>query len=74
MRRGPDVRVRHIEVAAGQTTTVDGFTVTEALQVFSPGANGLDEISTATPDFTWKDDSSEDEYIVEVFDAFGQLV
>lgn len=77
--RDPDLSIGgtsilHIEVSAGQTTTVDGFKVTEALQVFSPGANGLEEITTATPDFTWKDDSSEDEYVVEVFNAFGQLV
>ena len=63
----------HIEVSAGQTTQVDGFKVTEALEILSPGANGAEEVA-GTPVFTWVDDSSEDEYVVEVFDAFGESI
>lgn len=76
--RDPDLSIGgtstlHIEVTPGGTTTVDGFKVTEALAVISPGANGPEEVS-GTPTFTWADDSSEDEYVIEVFDAFGKII
>jgi len=29
---------------------------------------------TGTPTFSWADDSSEDQYLVEVFDSFGQRI
>lgn len=63
----------HIEVTAGAETAVAGFKITEALEVLSPGANGAEEVS-GTPVFNWVDDSSEDEYLVQVFDAFGEIV
>jgi hypothetical protein len=76
--RDPDLSIGgtsilHIEVQPGMTTTVDGFKVTEALEIFGPGATEAEAI-TGTPTFTWKDDSSEDSYDVEVVDAFGNLV
>jgi hypothetical protein len=49
----------------------EGFKVTGALAVVSPGADEPEEIDTPTPDFVWEDDSSEDGYEVRVFDAFG---
>ncbi len=49
----------------------EGFKVTQALAVVSPGADGPEEVTTATPTFEWADDSSEDGYDVRVFDAFG---
>lgn len=52
----------------------EGFKVTEALEVVSPGSDGPEQVTTLTPTFEWADDSSEDGYEVRVFDAFGQLV
>jgi hypothetical protein len=76
--RDPDLSIGgtstlHIDVSAGGTTTVDGFKITEALEVLSPGADGPEEV-TGTPVFSWADDSSEDQYLVEVFDAFGEII
>jgi hypothetical protein len=55
-------------------TFSEGFKITEALAVVSPGAEGPEEIATATPTLEWADDSSEDGYEIDVFDAFGNLV
>jgi hypothetical protein len=64
----------HVQVAAGQpTTTPTAFKVTGALAVMAPGAVMADAVTSA-PTFRWADDSSEDQYLVEVFDAFGQPV
>lgn len=76
--RDPDLSIGgtsilHIEVQPGMTTTVAGFKVTEALEVFGPGAQGAEAV-TGTPTFSWKDDASEASYHVEVFDSFGALV
>jgi hypothetical protein len=38
----------------------------------SPGATDIDLVS-GTPTFSWEDDSSEDEYLVQVFDALGNM-
>jgi hypothetical protein len=51
---------------AGQPATPTSFKVTGALTVAEP--------VTGAPTFTWGDDSSEDQYLVEVFDSFGQRV
>jgi len=64
----------HVQVAAGQPTATPAiFKVTGALAVMAPGAT-MAELVTAAPTFKWADDSSEDQYLVEVFDAFGQRV
>ena len=55
-------------------TFSDGFKITEALAIIGPGADGPEEITTATPTLEWADDSSEDGYEVNVFDAFGNQV
>lgn len=55
----------------GATVSAGNFKVTEALEVVSPGADAA-EIVKGTPTFTWKDDSNEDAYVVEVFDSFGE--
>jgi hypothetical protein len=52
----------------------EGFKVTEALAVVSPGADAPEEIATPTPTLEWQDDSSEDGYEIRVFDAFGNEV
>jgi hypothetical protein len=64
----------HVQVTSGQPTAAPtAFKVTGALAVMSPGATMADAL-TAAPTFQWADDSSEDQYLVEVFDAFGQRV
>lgn len=63
------------EVAvAGAPAAAGSFKVTGALDVRSPGATGPEAVSTATPTFTWADDSSEDGYDVRVVDGFGNEV
>lgn len=63
----------HVEVPVGQVVQVpDSFKVTEALAIRTPGATAA-EMVTGPPTLTWADDSSETEYLVEVFDALGEL-
>lgn len=52
----------------------ESFKVTGALSVVSPGADGLEQVSTPTPVLEWEDDSSEDGYEIRVFDAFGNEI
>src|SRR5205085_3995164 len=62
----------HVTVAAGATVAAPStFKVTGALAVMSPGAVAAEPV-TGTPTFKWQDDSGEDQYLIEVFDAFGQ--
>jgi hypothetical protein len=49
----------------------EGFKVTGALGVITPGADGPQDVDSSTPELTWEDDSSEDGYQIKVFDAFG---
>ncbi len=79
--RDPDTTIGgteivHIEVpnSGGSIELPESFKVTEALAVFSPGAEGTEVIDDAAPRFTWADDSSEDGYELRVYDAFGELV
>jgi hypothetical protein len=75
--RDPDTSIggtaiQHITVTA-PGASVPGFKVTGALAVISPGADATDRVS-GTPRFIWEDDSSEDGYHVELYDAFGTLI
>jgi hypothetical protein len=76
--RDPDTSIGgtqlvHITVAGGANQDLaDSFKVTGALAVKSPGASTIDEVS-GTPEFEWEDDSSEDKYQLQVFDALGNL-
>jgi hypothetical protein len=64
----------HIEVVAATPLTIaTSFKVTGALEVIGPGAAGPESVS-GTPTFSWVDDASEDQYLVELFDAYGHLV
>ncbi len=64
----------HVQVSAGAATAApSAFKVTGALAEMSPGATAADGL-TAAPTFLWADDAGEDQYLVEVFDAFGQQV
>jgi len=64
----------HITVAANTPFTVpETFKITGALNVIDPGAAGAQSV-TGAPTFSWGDDSSEDQYIVDLFDSYGQMV
>ncbi len=73
--RDPDTsiagtQVVHVLIESGGINDVGSFKITGALDVISPGAWGIDEVS-GTPTFQWKDDSSETGYQLFVYDAFG---
>jgi hypothetical protein len=79
--RDPDTSIGgtmivHFTVPEGGGTVElgEGFKVTGALEVISPGASALETITTPTPTFVWRDDASEDGYEIRVYDAFGRLV
>ncbi|MCB1214097.1 MAG: carboxypeptidase regulatory-like domain-containing protein, partial [Deltaproteobacteria bacterium] len=59
---------------AGEVIDAEGFKVTGALDVISPGADGIGLVDVVDPIFTWDDDSSEDTYTLKVLDSFGQEV
>jgi hypothetical protein len=64
----------HIEVAPNAPLAIpDAFKITGALAVLDPGAMGASMVS-GLPTFSWVDDSSEDQYLVELFDSYGELV
>jgi hypothetical protein len=76
--RDPDTSIAgtqivHITVSGADQAISQGFKVTGALAVVSPGANGVDTVS-GTPVFTWQKDTSNTGYHVQVFDTFGTLV
>ena len=79
--RDPDTSIGGTEIVP--VTVPDGggdisldmsFKVTGALEVLSPGADGLEVITDTEPTFSWDDDSSEAGYEVYVFDALGNEV
>lgn len=76
--RDPDMGIAgtdivFIDVSDATVDIADSFKVTEALAVVSPGADGLEEVTTV-PELVWAQDSSEDGYYLHVYDAFGNLV
>lgn len=77
--RDPDLCISgtddvHIQVAPATPLTIgDSFKITGALPVIDPGASGASMV-TGVPTFSWGDDSSEDQYLVELFDSYGELV
>lgn len=77
--RDPDLSIGGTElveltVKAGQDISPpESFKITGALAVEGPGREEP-EVVTGTPVFRFADDSSEDRYIVRVFDTFGGLV
>jgi len=69
------VRIEVPDPALGNTVDLpEGFKVTGALAVITPGADGPEQVLTTTPDLEWEDDSSEDGYEIHVFDAFGNEI
>lgn len=76
--RDPDVcqggtEIVHFDVA-GAPVSLDTFKITGSLDVISPGAAGPELVTSATPTFSWKDDSSETAYELTVIDALGNTV
>lgn len=75
--RDPDTAIGGTAIqtlsVGSQAVSVDGFKITGALQVISPGADGPQPVVGA-PTFHWMDDSSEDGYEVTVYDTFGNAV
>ncbi len=76
--RDPDTAIGGTAIqkvtVAGGSAAAGSFKVTGALPTISPGANGPEAVSSATPTFAWGDDSSEDGYDLSVFDGFGNVV
>lgn len=80
--RDPDesiggTQIVHITVESAVSTTVtlaSSFKVTEALEIFYPGALGPELVEAEGLEFRFADDSSEDFYHLQVFNAFGDLV
>lgn len=79
--RDPDTNISgtsfvRLTVSASEGNSIDlseSFKVTEALEVFAPGAEEPEAVS-GEPMLRWQDDSSEDWYEVRVFDALGDEV
>ncbi|MGB1013797.1 MAG: hypothetical protein ACPG4T_06665 [Nannocystaceae bacterium] len=77
--RDPDVTIggttiQEVTLAPGDRVSAEeGFKVTEALEIVSPGAEGPEPVS-GTPTFVFADDSSEDFYELQVYDALGTKV
>jgi hypothetical protein len=77
--RDPDTSIggtelQEITVESGRDQTIaEGFKITGALDVVGPGAE-VPEVVSGTPTFVFADDSSEDGYIVRVFDVFGEVM
>ncbi len=79
--RDPDEGISGTDVvfvdvgAAGAAVSLDqGFKVTAALGVVSPGASGVELVAAGNLPLRWQDDSSEDGYELRVYDALGELV
>lgn len=79
--RDPDLGISGTDVVAVQVgstgapvTLSQGFKVTGALAVVSPGAQAVEAVPAGALTLTWADDSSEDGYELRVYDAFGVLV
>ena len=67
--------ILHRAFSAGETVDLaDGFKITEALEILSPGAGAPEAVTTATPTFSWVDDSSEDQYDITLLDTFGNQI
>lgn len=81
--RDPDdtiagTQIVHFEVpdavSGNEITISQGFKITGALGVVGLGAEGPELISDPNPIFEWQDDASEDGYVIQVFDAFGNEI
>jgi hypothetical protein len=71
---GGGTEVQYVTVTGGATVPAGSFKMTEALVIHYPGASGVEDVSSATPSFSWVDDSGEDSYLLEVYDSFGEVL
>ena len=76
--RDPDTaiggtQIVHLTVSGANQAISQGFKVTGALAVVSPGANAIDTVS-GNVTFTWERDTSNTGYHVQVFDTFGTQI
>ncbi len=77
--RDPDLSIggtslQELTVTAGQNTSPpESFKITGALAVVSPGRDGPEAVD-GMPVFVFENDSSEDRYVIRVFDVFGELI
>ncbi|MCB9716334.1 MAG: carboxypeptidase regulatory-like domain-containing protein [Myxococcales bacterium] len=66
--------ILELTVSSGEHVDLqDNFKVTEALEVFGPGVDAP-EVVDAQPTLSWADDSSEDGYVLVIYNALGELV
>jgi hypothetical protein len=80
--RDPDTniggtQIQEVEIGdGGRVKTLEaGFKITEALTVMRPGAGEVPDVMASNAlSFSWKDDSSEDRYTLELFDSRGTMV
>jgi hypothetical protein len=74
--RDPDTSIGGTDIVhfdvSGADVPLEGFKVTGALAVVSPGATEPEAVSGAF-ELSWEDDSSEDTYDLTVFDALGAV-
>lgn len=75
--RDPDTSIAgtlpvHIELPADAGAIPESFKVTGAIGVLGPGVDEPEGV-TAPPTLRWEDDAGEHDYLVEVFDAYGNL-
>jgi hypothetical protein len=76
--RDPDTSIAgteivHIDLPTDTGTLTQTFKVTGAMTLVGPGLDEP-ELVAAAPTLEWADDAGEDTYLVEVFDAYGDLV
>jgi len=83
--RDPDpgiagTQIVHVEIpdpgtGSREITVSSSFKVTGALTMVGPGADGPEAVEDpSTLTFTWVDDSSEDYYVIQLYDVFGNLI
>jgi hypothetical protein len=75
--RDPDTSIAgteivHIDLPTDGGTLAQTFKITGALALVGPGADEPEAVMAA-PTLEWVDDASETEYLVEVFDAYGNI-
>lgn len=71
---GTDVVFVDVGTSGGAVSLPQSFKVTEALAVMGPGASSVETVARGPITLRWADDSSEDGYVLRVYDALGALV
>jgi hypothetical protein len=71
---GTDLVTVEVDGSGSPVTLSEGFKVTGALEVVSPGGDGMETIAVAEPKLVWADDSSEDGYDLAIYSGQGEKV